>query len=318
MLYATKDQRDKHSEILIQQLELSDKDVVFNSRNSGSGPWINMTRQCKKVGATMLVTNKRSPEKIASAINELIDITIIASTPRLMSYLTELTDIHNAKSNIRCWHVSGSPTAADDAYKMEEKMNGCKFIQTLGRAEGVLPYGCDLNDTVDHRINTIGKEIVDGSTRIVDGEMQIAKEWVISMLDGNHVFTDDGWYKTNDLVEQDAEGYYTVIGCKKPILSYGPRDLSPFEAEEIIDTMDGVEKSYCIDITFRGEPTVKHPCICVKRVNAALTEDIVIETMSEKLGFTPQVRWIDELTLNDDDEINRVFLTAMFKNSELS
>lgn len=283
LLYATKEQRDKHSEILIQQLGLTASDVVFNTRNAGSGPWINMTRQCKEVGATMLVTNKRSPEKIALSINEHSDITVLSTTPHLMEHLMNFTDLHNEKGNIRCWHVSGSPTDPDAAYGMEAIMNGCKFIQTLGRAEGVLPYGCDLDDNSYHRIETIGKEIIPGSTRIVDGEMQIAKEWVIPMLDGEHDFTDDGWYKTGDLVEQDNKGYFKIVGCKKPILSYGPRDINPLEIEEIVNSMEYIDKTRCLD---GGDM----PIICVWSIGDIISEEDIEQTVMELLNIEVEVQ----------------------------
>jgi len=282
LLYATKEQRDKHSEILIQQLELTNNDVVFNTRNVGSGPWINAVRQCKKVGATMLMTNKRNPEKIERMINEN-PITVICSTPLLMKRLITLTDVHNEKGNIRCWHVSGSATEPDDAYAMEAIMNGCKFIQTLGRAEGVLPYGCDLDDLSYHRIETIGKEIVPGSTRIVAGEMQISKEWMIPMLDGEYDFTDDGWYHTGDLVKQDEDGYIKVLGCIKPILSFGPRDINPLEILEIVDAMDYVDNTHC----FKDEDV---PVVCVWCNSGTISEEDIEQAVMESLNLEIRVQ----------------------------
>lgn len=315
LLYATRQQRDKHSEILIQQLKLTPHDVVLNTRNAGSGPWINIIRQCKIVGARVLLINDRDPEQVARLINEY-SVTVICSTPQLMSRVIKTKVVHNNDGNIRCWHVSGSPTDTNDAYEMEAMMNGCKFIQTLGRAEGVLPYGCGLDDTLDHRVNTIGKELVHGSTRIVDGEMQIAKEWVIPMLDGEHTFTDDGWYKTGDLVEQDSEGYYKVVGCKKPILSYGPRDVNPYEVEELVDSIDGVIKSYCIDINLDDDPN-RYPCVCVMRVTPiGMVDEMIIRKMVlGNLQLNPYICWIESLeTMDMSIDEAREHLTRVFKS----
>lgn len=169
---------------------------------------------------------------------------------------------------------------------------------------------------MDQRVNTIGKEIVDGSTRIVDGEMQIAKEWVIPMLDGEHTFTDDGWYKTGDLVEQDSEGYYKVVGCKKPILSYGPRDVNPYEVEELVDSIDGVIKSYCIDINLDDDPN-RYPCVCVMRVTPiGMVDEMIIRKMVlGNLQLNPYICWIESLeTMDMSIDEAREHLTRVFKS----
>ena len=166
----------------------------------------------------------------------------------------------------------------------------------------------------EKRINTIGKPFPN-STRIVNGELQIRKEWILPRLDDDNVFTNDGWYLTGDLVEQDDEGYIKIIGRSKLTISFGPKNISPIEVEEMVDVMNGVEKSYFTTISFEHDPDVKHPCVCIKRNNDKLfLESDVIDMVNKKLRVCPHIRYVEEFPMTPMKGVNRGVLSELFKN----
>lgn len=50
----------------------------------------------------------------------------------------------------------------------------------------------------------------------------------------------DGWLRTGDLVSQDAEGYFFVVGRKKDMYKSGGENVYPAELEQVLRTCPGV------------------------------------------------------------------------------
>jgi malonyl-CoA/methylmalonyl-CoA synthetase len=47
-------------------------------------------------------------------------------------------------------------------------------------------------------------------------------------------FTGDGWFKTGDLAERAADGYYTIVGRSKELIISGGFNVHPREVEEVL------------------------------------------------------------------------------------
>jgi len=168
------------------------------------------------VGAPLLDTKKHHKEHI----EELIDIihkykpSVVYSVPETISNIIN-SGLKYDFSFIRCWDVAGFDVNYEDAIRFDKTLINGKFSQHCARTESFLLFGCELTDSLEKRAGTIGKELFPNSTRIVNGELQIRKEWVMTRLDEPHKFTKDGWYATWDLVEKDKDGYIKIIGRKQ-------------------------------------------------------------------------------------------------------
>jgi len=73
--------------------------------------------------------------------------------------------------------------------------------------------------------------------------------WVRSPLLFNGYFEDetatrealvDGWYRTGDVVEQDADGFLSVVGRTKELIRSGGETVAPVEVEEVLRAIGGV------------------------------------------------------------------------------
>ena len=89
--------------------------------------------------------------------------------------------------------------------------------------------------------------------KVIDGELWIkSKTRVLGYINHNNdSFTDDGWFKTGDLVEEKDNGYYKIIGRKSKIINVGGEKVLPIEIETII-----LELPYIIDCTAYGKDNV--------------------------------------------------------------
>ena len=54
------------------------------------------------------------------------------------------------------------------------------------------------------------------------------------------VFTPDGWFRTGDVVEADADGFFTIVDRKKEMFISGGENVYPAEVERVIGAIEGV------------------------------------------------------------------------------
>ena len=124
-----------------------------------------------------------------------------------------------------------------------------KLLQTYGLSEvGILRSKSRSDDSLWVKIGGEGFE-----TRIIDGLLEIrAHSAMLGYLNAPSPFTDDGWFKTGDEVEQDGE-WLRILGRRSEIINVGGEKVFPAEIESVIQEMDGV-----VEATVFGE---KHPIV---------------------------------------------------------
>jgi long-chain acyl-CoA synthetase len=62
------------------------------------------------------------------------------------------------------------------------------------------------------------------------------------------VITDDGWYRTQDLVRMDADGYVYVVGRLSDLIIRSGVNISPAEVERVISTHEAVTQTAVVGL----------------------------------------------------------------------
>jgi malonyl-CoA/methylmalonyl-CoA synthetase len=80
-----------------------------------------------------------------------------------------------------------------------------------------------------------------------DGEVQVRGPNVMRSYDGNaqadaEAFTEDGWFRTGDLGELDADGHLRLSGRSKELIISGGFNVHPREVEEVLSEFPGVRE----------------------------------------------------------------------------
>jgi acyl-CoA synthetase (AMP-forming)/AMP-acid ligase II len=70
----------------------------------------------------------------------------------------------------------------------------------------------------------------------VEGELWLrSKTQILGYLNHDmNQFTDDGWFKTGDVVDVDTEGYLTIRGRGAELINVGGEKVTPSEVENVL------------------------------------------------------------------------------------
>lgn len=122
-----------------------------------------------------------------------------------------------------------------------------KFQQTYGLSEiGILSSKSKSSDSLFMKIGGDHYQ-----TRIVNGMLEVKAAFaMLGYLNAPSPFTQDGWFKTNDIVEQDGE-YIRILGRESDIINVGGEKVFPIEIENVIQQIPNVQ-----EVAITSEP---HP-----------------------------------------------------------
>jgi acyl-CoA synthetase (AMP-forming)/AMP-acid ligase II len=115
----------------------------------------------------------------------------------------------------------------------------------------------DEGDQPEHRRGSFGKPVPGIEARVVDGQLELRGPSMMEGYDGrerHEVFDPDGWYRTGDLVEVDADGFFSFKGRAGDMIKTAGANVSPREVEAaILDVSGLVAHVVGIDDDARGQ-----------------------------------------------------------------
>ena len=107
---------------------------------------------------------------------------------------------------------------------------GHPLMEGFGMTEG-LPTLANHPD--NNRPGSMGRPVGDVEIHVVDGELWMRGSGIATGYWGHPPF-EEGWLKTGDLVEIDADGFVWFRGRKKEIIVRGGSNIAPQEVEETL------------------------------------------------------------------------------------
>lgn len=128
---------------------------------------------------------------------------------------------------------------------------GIQVVEGYGLTETTAPLA--VGRIRDFSVGNVGTLIPGTSARLAeDGELEVKGVGLIEgYLDNPEenasAFTEDGWFKTGDLVRIDEQGRLTIVGRKKEIIvTAGGKNVIPAPAEEHIRTSPLVSQAMLV------------------------------------------------------------------------
>lgn len=215
---------------------------------------------------TMVLPERREPEYIASLV-ERYHVAVLPSSPTFLNLLllsgaAEKYDL----SSLRMITYGTEPMPSSLLMKLKAAFPHVRFLQTFGTSEtGII-------STVSKSSTSTFLKFDDPDTeyKVVDGELWLrTKTQVMGYLNAKaERFTEDGWFRTGDFVEE-KDGFLRIVGRNSDMINVGGEKVMPEEVEAVLLQMPGVE-----DVTVYGEsnPITGQAVACkIKHRDAAVT-----------------------------------------------
>ncbi|AEA34598.1 ANL family adenylate-forming protein [Hippea maritima] len=183
-------------------------------------------------GAVAIIPKNRNADEVCKIIEEY-KIKVLPSSPTFLNLLLmnksyEKYDL----SSLRMITYGTEPMPESLLKKLKETFPKVRFLQTFGTSEtGITNTYSKSSDSTLMKIDDPDIEY-----KIVNGELWLrSKTQVLGYLNAPmNSFTEDGWFKTGDLVEVDKDGYIKIIGRNKDIINVGGEKVFPAEVESVI------------------------------------------------------------------------------------
>lgn len=205
----------------------------------------------------------------ANRVLELLEqgkVTVFMAVPTMLRMLAEDAAFARADlSGLRYIIVGGEPLPLPVIEQWHQR--GIPIRQGFGMTEvGPNLFSLHQNDAT-RKIGSIGRPNFYVETRIVDekgadcptntpGELLLRGPMVTPGYWRNETATEavieNGWFKTGDIVQQDEEGYFYVVGRLKEMYISGGENVYPAEVERWIEKHPDVA-----DVAVIGVPDAK-------------------------------------------------------------
>ena len=284
-------------------------------------------------GAAMVPLLWYTPMKVMHAV-EYEKCTAVHGVPTMFIRISEHRDFSRYDfSSLRTGIMAGSPCPVKVMRDVVDKMHMSEITITYGQTEA--SPACTMttvDDPLEIRVNTVGKEMPFMETKIVDPDTGedlpdgTPGEFVVrgyNVMKGYYKMPEataaaidkDGWLHTGDLAIRDSGGYYRITGRIKDMIIRGGENIFPKEIEDFIYTHPDV-----VDVQIVGVPSEKYGeeayAFVIKRPGSSVTEKDIQTYVANNMArhkVPSYVEFIDQMPMTASGKIQKFVLRDMAK-----
>jgi fatty-acyl-CoA synthase len=206
--------------------------------------------------------------------------------------------------------MAGSPCPIKVMQDVVDKMNMKEITIVFGQTES--SPGCTqsrVDDSVDLRVNTVGRALPGVECKIVDPETgkelpdNVDGEFVArgyNIMKGYYkmpeatkaAIDENGWLHTGDMAKRDENGYYKITGRIKDMIIRGGENIYPKEIEDFIYTHPKVKDVQVIGVPDKQYGEEIMACVVLKD-GVALTADELKDYIRSHMAKHKTPRYVD-------------------------
>jgi len=282
-------------------------------------------------GKVVLIPSTKTETVFESIQKE--KITIMPTPPALLIRWMETPDLFKYDLSSLEVVLAGGARLNSEAAKKIKSTLGCDFHQNLGMAEGML-FWTERDDPEDLLLNTQGTPMFeDDEIRVVDendkevpygelGELLVRgpntiRGYYQSPEYNKKAFTEDGFYRTGDVVRMVRERYLAVEGRIKDTINRGGEKISAEEVENHILAHPKVEN--CAYVAMPDPGLGEKGCAFIlTKGNQALTLDELCRFLKEErlisiFKLPERLELVKEFPMTQVGKINKKELRSIIQ-----
>ena len=188
------------------------------------------------IGGTLTIPKSRQPEEICKLI-ERYKVNVLPSSPTFLNLLL-LSGLHQKYdlSSLQIIAFGAEPMPESLLARLIKFFPDVKFQQKFGTSEtNAIKVKNRSNSSLFMKFDDPNLEY-----KVVENELWLkSKTQVLGYLNAPmDNFTQDGWFKTGDLVETTEDGYIKIVGRNKDVINIGGEKVLPAEVETVLMSMD--------------------------------------------------------------------------------
>jgi malonyl-CoA/methylmalonyl-CoA synthetase len=263
----------------------------------------------------------------ASAVKALPRATVMMGVPTLYVRLLDQAELNAEACRTMRLFISGSAPLLPDTFQQFETRTGHRILERYGMSETVM---LTSNSVEGHRIaGTVGQPLPEVQVRLVDDAQQtigVEQTGVIGAIQvkGPNVFTgywempektaeeftQDGFFKTGDMGQWDANGYLSIVGRNKDLIISGGYNVYPKEVEGVLDTQPEILESAVVGIAHRDFGEAVAAALVLKPGKSIDQDELVARLKKVMAGFKVPRRFmiVTELPRNAMGKVQKNLL----------
>jgi len=206
---------------------------------------LNTLFNCLSMGSTVIVPGQKTPEGISSQIDKY-KINVLPSSPTFLNLIL-IGKFYEKYSfdSLKLITYGTERMSQSLLNRLKDIFPRVKFLQTFGTSEtGIASTTSESSSSTFFKIDKGSQEY-----KIINNELWLRSNTQIKgyINSSNESFTEDGWFKTGDLVEKKGD-FLKIIGRKTEVINVGGEKVIASEIENTI-----LELKEIIDCTVKGQ-----------------------------------------------------------------
>jgi len=274
------------------------------------------------VGSTLiLLKNANNLELILESLNKFKATTLAAVPATLTKFLKfNKNYLNDYFSNVRLIMTNSTSIPKNTTKEFKEILKNGNLATYYGLTEASRSTFMifDKNSSREESVGKVapGVEIKIDNHQMdnsklgeiwINGKNVIKNYWNNPIADKNF---DEGWLQTGDVGYFDEENYLFLKGRNDDIINVGGEKVIPYEIEEIVKQMHGVEDAvaFGIDHEVFGQ-TIKLNVL--RRENSGLDKFIILSHCMknlEKFKIPSKIEFVDKIPKNEFGKVKRFML----------
>lgn len=286
------------------------------------------------LGAHLSISDRFIPERTyARLADPKMKISHYFCVPQMAYSLRAVDDFDASRlSGMKAIFTGGAPHP--EARIRDWLADGISIVDGFGMSEAGTVFGMPLDrKLIDQKAGSVGIGTPRIQARIVDDNNQPVAAGVPGELHlkGDNItlgywrkeaeykatLTEDGWFKTGDILTCDEDGYYAVTDRKKDMFISGGENVYPVEVEAQLAKFPGVRELAVIGVP--DEKWGEVGCLYYVPENGELSIEEVEAYLTSRLArykIPKQTRSLHELPRNGVGKIMRHELRAIYSENE--